>query len=66
MTDLEKFKELYTSVGVDFKIFGHHTTGNIQLRLKANITNKISGYHGFETELLFDEDGKFIEQNIYE
>lgn len=66
ITDLEKFKELYTSVGVNFKIFGHHTTGAEQMRLTANETNKVSGFCGFETSIQFDEDGKFIEQGIYE
>jgi len=74
MNDFEKFKELYQSIGVDFKtanspdeiqLRGELGGGHYSILLKSG-TNRVSGYPEFVTELIFDKDGRFIEQVIAE
>ena len=62
MTDLEKFKELLTSVGVDNFLIDENNV----LTLIAKETNKVEGYYDFFTEIHFTEDGKFDYIGIYE
>jgi len=88
MTDLEKFVELYKSVGIDVNVHGvnDHLRDPLICRSKiilevatygsgddkrgytegSTLSDKLDGYAGFYTEILFDKDGKFIKQNIYE
>lgn len=70
MTDLQKFIELYKSVGIDLvpTTYNHHqcltlSTGETKIN---NASKTVGGYHGFETRILFDKDGKFLTQEIYE
>jgi hypothetical protein len=73
MTDIEKFIELYKSIGIELrpmkpKELGiNDSFGEQVLQLTANGTNElISGYSDFSTTLYFDNDGKFLVQMIWE
>ena len=72
MSDLDKFVELYKSVGVDVKVYPLYKReyGNIEtgykITLEADANEKVGGYSGFFTTILFDNNGGFICQNIYE
>jgi hypothetical protein len=64
-TDLERFVELYRSVGIEVKPT-KTDKGITSIVLEANSDPKITGYHGFATQLDFDADGKFISQGVWE
>jgi len=68
MTDLEKFIALYKSVGINLKPQRADRGGLniVELILVVNETEKTSGDNGCETYIVFDENGKFIGQSIYE
>jgi hypothetical protein len=63
MTDLDKFIELYRSVGVEPEI--HRGFGQTTLRLEAQTQPKIEGYYGHETIITFNGDGKFLGQSFF-
>ena len=67
-TDLEKIKDLFDSLKIDYSI--SHTTGKPQitlLTLKADSSEVVVGYFGFFTQFCFiSETGKFIEVGIFE
>ena len=64
MTDLEKFLELYRSVGIEPEI---EKKGDwTDLRLESDEKGKILGYSGFFTVITFDENGRFKDQGIWE
>ena len=74
MTDLEKFKELYASFGIDLK-HDQLENGLIEVILCesswcscdiVNTSSKFEGYTGFFTQVIFDKDGKFIKQGFWE
>jgi hypothetical protein len=72
-SDLEKFIELYRSVGMKLKPFVNEQNkenGYQYLQIIADWddeeTGKTIGYNGFYTRLYFDESGKFIQQGIWE
>ena len=68
-TDLEKFIELYQSVGIEPDRFDNED-GSTGLTLFAGEdekdSDKLDGYIGFHTEISFDTDGKFIKQGFWE
>lgn len=75
MTDLEKFIELYASVGIKLKATHYpegrrnvnHPTGSRALILAVDGTEPlIDGYIYFMTEIVFDDGGKFVFQGIWE
>lgn len=74
-SDLEKFIELYRSVGIELEpVVNEQKKGYGYQYLKliydnyvdASSTKKTVGYGGFYTCLYFDESGKFIQQGIWE
>jgi hypothetical protein len=74
-TDLEKFIELYKSVGIELKPSNKSNSGDssadeypdsVYLSLVEGINEKIHGYTLFYTELEFTKEGKFIRQGIWE
>jgi hypothetical protein len=73
-TDLEKFRELYKSFGIDCKIqkeeegFGIYLCGNVLYNDGINYTesDKFHGYTQFYSDIIFDKDGKFIKQGFWE
>lgn len=66
MTDLEKFIELYTSVGVIAESYTADD-GSLLLYLETGCHGKaIQGFWGFFTEIVFDKQGKFVRQVIAE
>ena len=68
MTDLEKFVELYRSVGIELTPEPSNELGDGRkmLVLTAKETPKVTGYTSFYTEIYFDEHGKFVEQSVWE
>ncbi len=70
-TDLEKFVELYKSVGIELKVrdcekrFGEYKGGKI-IEMCDNDCEKFGGYAGFCSSITFDENGKFLKQDFYE
>jgi len=67
MSDLEKFKELYTSFGVKFNESKDEAGTVIAFGgYETHVNNKIDGYSGFFTEVEFDPDGKFLKQGFWE
>ena len=68
MTDLEKFIELYKSVGIDLAprpIESGVHIGKMFLHLE-NYYYKFEGYPGFFSNIVFDENGKFVKQGFWE
>jgi len=69
MTDIEKFIQLYESVGITLSVESSNKVDdeNKYLHMEVNDSNKyIDGYYGFYTEICFDKDGKFVKQYILE
>ena len=78
-TDIERFIELYDSIGVDvvvnkrFNPSGSKCTGQwivfggySDMDRETTNDDRISGYSGFYTSLNFDGDGNFVSQWIGE
>lgn len=73
MTDLEKFKELYKSIGIEL-IEQKKPDENQQFLLLSEDrfhgtqprNYSFKGYSGFFSEIIFDMNGKFIEQGFWE
>ena len=76
MTDLEKFVELYKSFGIECKVVeekpynkdGAHKAiylGDIDSE-DATTSEKLTGYSGFGSDVIFDMEGKFIRQGFWE
>jgi len=64
-SDMERFIELYKSFGIDLKPV-KQTDDNYSVLLDENISDKFGGYSGFGSSVIFDKDGKFIDQVFYE
>lgn len=64
MTDINKFIELYKSVGIDL-IIERYPCG-LYLIFGQGDHEKLTGFYGFSTAIKFDLDGKFIEQSFGE
>jgi len=65
MSDLQKFIELYKSVGIELKP-DVKINGDIYLHLEEGEHKKFKGYNMFFSEIIFDENGKFISQGFWE
>lgn len=68
MTDLEKFIELYKSVGIDLEVSEDHRGRFLLIQPDWQNDSKdlIQGYHTSLTQIHFDNDGKFKYQDCYE
>lgn len=70
MTDLERFIELYKSVGIELEaertIRDNGTLSFDVLTLVAQVTPKVGGYRDFLTQILFNIDGSFYGQDVWE
>ena len=64
MTDLEKFVELYNSIGVKVEV--EKDSHGAWFKLEAKSCEAITGYIGLHTTIEFDKNGKFISQGFYE
>lgn len=68
-TDLERFVELYKSFGVELEseiINYGEGKKEIHIVIEAGSNEKIGGYNGFGTSVVFDLDGKFLGQGFWE
>jgi len=68
MTDLQRFIELYKSVGIEL-VTERHVKGDSELELiiaNNGSNEKICGYSTLSTNIVFDLDGKFIRQEFWE
>ena len=80
MTDLEKFIDLYKSLGVELKVENENPKGDnddeegflfLILGDYYSIDNEpnpklMHGYGGFHSIIHFDANGKFIKQSFWE
>ena len=71
MTDLEKFVDLYDSVGIPITVAaGSGSSDNPSaakyIEFDSGDHPRLIGYSGFGTEIHFDKDGKFISQGFWE
>lgn len=71
MTDLEKFMELYGSIGITPEVNpkGYNLNDGSKTLLlirEGNPSPLIDGYGGFYTTIDFDSEGKFIKQGFWE
>jgi hypothetical protein len=64
-TDLERFVELYRSVGIKLKPT-KTDKGITSIVIEAKTHEKIKGYAGFHTQIDFDSDGKFLSHGVWE
>ena len=65
MTDLERFKDAYKRIGVELTEVESDGFYTITLNMDNNknqIKNKFGGFDGFYSVILFEMDGKFMEQ----
>ena len=73
MRDIDRFIELYKSIGVDLKI-NVDEKGNRYIMIgeentfdsEVTTSKLFTGYLGFYSIIMFDDDGKFISQGFYE
>jgi len=75
MTDLDKFIELYASLGIKCVVWNdaEDDTQNITLEAggysadgTSTVSDKIKGYSGFVSIIIFDMDGEFKSQGMWE
>lgn len=80
MIMLEEWKNLLDKNGIGYRIveynvddvwakfhFGDYIEKkSICIELEVNKHNKVNGYAGFQTRIVFDENGEFIKIDIYE
>lgn len=69
MTDIEKFKELYNSLGVEYQYDNETIYLGDYYHEDEVVTvagDSVEGYSGFYTIIEFDKDGKFKSQGVYE
>jgi hypothetical protein len=68
MTDLEKFIDLYKSLGIEITVYPGDE-GEVYFELFAGAFRgdpRLTGYGGFHTRVTFSADGKFMEQGFWE
>lgn len=73
-SDLHKFIDLYKSFGIKCLVDMSSDKLTIVLLTRDSYLNELSdtqnkkivGYNGFHSEIIFDSNGKFIEQGIWE
>jgi hypothetical protein len=65
MSDLEKFIELYKSLGIELKPTQSRNK-EITLHLEEGEHEKFQGYSNFYSDIVFDKNGKFLYQGFYE
>ena len=64
MTDLQKFKDLYASLGIELEIASYKD--EISLSLEDGNQPAITGCPGLYTTIDFTKEGKFLRQGFYE
>ena len=76
-TDLEKFQELYASLGIILVVVPTADENGVNMqRVEISeggypdegqtLSSKFDGYGGFYSSIEFDMDGKFIKQGFWE
>ena len=73
-SDLDKFVELYKSLGInliqgpedDKIVIRLAEEGNFHSVENATTSDKFGGYCGFYSKLTFSKDGEFLEQGFWE
>lgn len=64
MSDLERLKQMFRDFGIGFK--EEKRESNVVITIETHIHAKVTGYGGFLSEYLFNEDGKFQGVSIWE
>jgi len=65
-TDREKLTELFTELGIGFKIGGEETVNQGAIICKEGRDARVDGYNRFYAQFNFQEDGKFIDMGVGE
>ncbi|MDD4527755.1 MAG: hypothetical protein PHF25_06970 [Candidatus Margulisbacteria bacterium] len=67
MTDLEKFIELYRSVGIELEVKQEEfKLQTIYLHPTFDNDSKLDGVNGCFSSITFDKDGKFVMQGFWD
>ena len=74
MTDLEIFIEIYKSIGIELHIIETNDTKELCFGFKDRFLpnddmdthEKFGGFQGFYTQIVFNLDGEFLQQNFWE
>ncbi len=67
MTDLEKFTELYHSVGIELEVEKRDLElQTIRLRADWIENSKFDGYYKCYSTITFDKNGKFVMQGFWD
>lgn len=64
MTDIQRFIELYASLGITFE--QEDREGETVLMLEAKCQPRVGGYTGFSTSIHFNKEGTFLHQDFWE
>ena len=70
-TDLQKFVDLYKGFGIELSVekcepSNPEVEGGFSIELRQGSHPKFNGYSCFLSTVIFDKDGKFIEQGFWE
>jgi hypothetical protein len=68
MKDLEKFTELYNSIGIEFNVVheGEFNIKVVYLRPNFEKESKLDGITGCYSTITFDKNGKFVMQGFWD
>lgn len=71
MTDLQKFQDLYKSLGIELivnrteELFIVKLSGDFYGNYKMTTSDKFKGFFNFYSDIQFDLDGNFISQGFW-
>jgi len=71
-TDLEKFKELYKSLGIELVVSETEDVLVVKIGTDLHrdndltVSEKFTGWNGFYSDIQFTKEGKFISQGFWE
>lgn len=70
MTDLQRVTDLFTDLGILYTTVLVDGEQHVRLEVDREIYRKpelkVRGYKGFVSTYMFDENGKFLQVNIWE
>lgn len=74
MTDLQRFRRTYNSVGMLYAVVEDRESGNTIMYIGDHYyetgvfsrTDKLEGYSGFHTRIIFNSEGSFLRQGFWE
>jgi hypothetical protein len=64
MRDIDKFLDLYRSLGINLEV--RSSNGMLFIQLEPGAHPLLCGYSGIVSAIMFDKEGKFQEQDFWE